>query len=437
MGTDFFIARQYKKAAGGRNPFGRVPCLVLMLSICVLWHADLYADAAPAKQPAAARPLANRAPSSEAVPTLAGTGDAFFAALPVGRWVGMAASSTIRKAVAQFAPNYREHGNTGIASITRAWSGAGFDPETGTFYITGGGHFDSNFNGIVSANAETGVFGVPIQPTVLTPEQVTAIKASWPAATPWLGWGQPMYPNSVYDDGKPGAIHTYGSIWYAQDKVILPGRIYDLATRKFSSYETRAGSPSGMGLEVGRRLIGVNQIVDDYWSLLHFDLDKQTESVSHFGVTYVPGIGLAYSFNGQTFGCAIGNVLYFISTQTAQPAFGIPVAWSIDVAKVTPHYTATRLKVVNAWSAEDMAGLQMNTMALDTDNDILYIPSKDLRYFLTWKPKTGEFGKLAVPGAVPAPQANSAYGRLRYYPKRKCLVLVNSIDEPIYFLRLA
>ncbi len=437
MGTDLFIACRFENDAGGRDAFGRVLRLVLLLSICGPAHADLYAVDATAKPTAMARPAASRTQNSEAIPTLAGTGDAFFAALPVGRWVGMAASSTIRKAVAEFAPDYREYGNTGIASITRAWSGAGFDPETGTFYITGGGHFDSNFNGIISANAETGVFGVPIQPTVLTPGQVAAIKASWPPNNPWISWGQAMYPSPYYYDGKPGAIHTYGSIWYARGKVIMPGRIYDLATRKFSHYETHAGSPGGMGLEVGRRLIGVNQIVDDYWSLLHFDLDTQTESVSHFGVPYEPGIGLAYSFNGQTFGCAIGNVLYFISTQTAQPAFGIPVAWSMDVTKVAPNYTATRLKPTNAWSAEDMAGLQMNTMALDTDKNILYIPSKDLRYFLTWKPLTGELGKVVVSGAVPVAQGNSAYGRLRYYPKRKCLVLVNSIDEPIYFLRLS
>ena len=164
MGTDFFMACRLENDASGRNPLGCVLGLVLLLSVCVPAHADLYAAAvaaANARPTAAAKSAGSWAPGDGAVPTLAGTGDAFFAALPVGRWVGMAASSTIRKAVAQFAPNYREYGNTGIASITRAWSGAGFDPETGTFYITGGGHFDSNFNGIVSANAETGVFGVP------------------------------------------------------------------------------------------------------------------------------------------------------------------------------------------------------------------------------------------------------------------------------------
>lgn len=380
-------------------------------------------------------PLAS-APRS-AVPSIAGTGDPFFAALPVGKWASMASSSTIRRAVATFAPSYREYGSTGLASITQAWSGAAFNEETGEFFITGGGHFDSNFNGIVSANAETGVFGVPIQPTILTPEQVAAIKASWPPGKPWISWGQAMYPSHHYYDGKPAAVHTYGSIWYADGKVILaPGRIYNLATGAFQRFESHAGSPSGMGLQVGRRLIGVNQIVDDYWSLLQFDLDTRVESVSHFNVPYAPGIGAVYSFNGHTFACAIGTVLYFIRTDSPNKDFPAPVAWKFDVAKVKPDYLATILHPGKGWSAEEMANLQMNTMALDTDTNTLYIPSKDFSFFLTWKPLTGELGKVVVSGRGPAPQTNSAYGRLRYYPKRKSLVLVNSIDEPIYYLRL-
>lgn len=392
-----------------------------------------------ADAPAAALSIVPRPASvaRSAVPFIAGTGDAFFAALPLGKWAAMASSSTIRRAVATFAPNYREYGSTGLASITRAWSGAAFNEETGELFITGGGHFDSNFNGIVSANVETGVFGVPIQPTVLTPDQVAAIKASWPPGNPWISWGQAMFPSHYYYDGKPAAVHTYGSIWYADGKVIVaPGRIYDLATGAFQRFESRAGSPSGMGLKVGRRLIGVNQIVDDYWSLLQFDLDTHAESVSHFSVPYAPGIGAVYSFNGHTFACAIGTVLYFIRTESPNKDFPAPVAWKFDVGKVKTDYVATILRPGQGWSAADMANLQMNTMALDTDANTLYIPSKDFSYFLTWKPLTGEVGKVVVSGGLPAAQANSAYGRLRYYPERKSLVLVNSIDEPIYYLRL-
>ena len=390
-------------------------------------------------------------------PPAAGSGDALFAALPQGAWASATQSQTIREAVARYAPDYREFGDTGITAITSAWSGAAFDPDSATFYIMGGGHHDSNFNGMVSLNAETGRAGMPIRPSILTASEVTAMKASWPSKMAWNDWGHATYPGYpppgrdarpypgyLYPDGLPGASHTYGCMWYdASGKVINFNAFwssYDVLRGKISSLTPHlfgARGPNNIGLKIGRRLFGVNTKVDTYWYMAQFDLATLTETPSEMSVPYQRGISAAYSFNSKTFGCAIGNTLYFVDTSPANTTFGVPTAWSVDVSRVATKYTARIIPVVDAWSPTDMAGVQTNTMAFDSDTGWLYIPSKDWRYFLLWNPRTGQCNKMNTSGGVPKTQINAAYGRLQYYSKRKCLVLVNSIDEPLYYLKLA
>ena len=400
-------------------------------------------------------PVGKAAPTERPV-SLAGSGDKLYAKLPVGEWASASAYQTIRYALARYAPNYRDFGDTGITAITTAWSGAAFDPNTGTFYVMGGGHHDSNFNGIVSLSAETGLVAVPIHPSILTAAEVAAIKASWPSTNPWNDWGRAMYPGYeppgtrpgpyagyVYSNGLPGASHTYGCMWFD----IATGRVIQLNSF-WSEYDISTGkvvrltlSPGGrgtnsFGLRVGSRLIGINTKSDDYWDFKQFDLKTRVETFCEMGVPYQPGIAAAYSFNSKTFGCAIGTRLYFVDTAPAAMTFGDPTSWFVDVKEVAAKYMAKVIPVVSPWSATDMIAVQSNTMAFDTDSGLLYIPSKDWSYFLIWNPLTGECNKMNVRGGLPKMQTNSAYGRFQYYAKRKCLVLVNSIDEPLYYLKV-
>lgn len=401
---------------------------------------------------------------------VAGSGDSLFAALQEGEWVSARDSQTIRQAISRYAPNYKDFGDTGITAITSAWSGAAFDPDTGTFYVMGGGHHDSNFNGIVSLNVETGLAAMPIHPSIITATEVAAMKASWPPNDPWNDWGHAMYPGYpppsprpgaypgyprtgrvsgpypgyVYPDGLPGASHTYGCMWYdASGKVINFNAfwsVYDIVGGKVSSltpHNAASRGPNNFGLKVANRLIGVNTKVDTYWYFAQFDLGTLTETSSEMSVPYQPGISAAYSFNSKTFGCAIGNTMYFVDTGPGNKAFGDPTAWSVDISHVTHKYTAKIIPIVNPWSDRDMAGVQGNTMAFDSDQQLLYIPAKDWSYFLIWNPATGECSRMSTRGGLPKTQVNSAYGRLQYYAKRRCLVLVNSIEEPLYYLKIA
>lgn len=394
----------------------------------------MRAISAPSPAPAPTPLPAPSAPGS--VPSVLGIGDQFFAALPAGRWASMAASSTIRKTVAQYAPNYREYGSTGLSAITRAWAGGAFDQATGWYYMTGGGHYDSNFNGIVSANVETGLFGMAIQPTVLTPQDVADIQGSW--GTAWLGWGQTKNGgNGLYANGLPGGTHTYGSTWFDNGRVILSNRVYTLSTKTLYSIPNSVmNNPSNIGVRTTKKLVSMNNISDDYWDIIQIDPVTLTEKVSHFRIVpVVDGHGEAYSFNGECHACAIGDVVYIINTNPRNTLFGNVIAWSIDLTEDKAGYDAKALTIVKPWTPEELVGIQGITAAFD--GTLMYIPSKDCKRLLTWNPRTGACGRISIPGPAPEPQDNPAYGRFQWYAKRNCFTLVNSIDEPIYYLRLS
>lgn len=390
----------------------------------------------PAPQPPQPPQPPAPGPSRGAPAAIAGAGDALFAALPVGQWAANSSTDTIRKAVQRFSPDYIEHGNTGLTALTDAWSGACLDPMTGRMYGQGGGHYDSNFNGVYGVDLETGACTLPVKPTILSNAQANEIRNSWAPHGGWVSWGQGVWPANTFYDGKPGAIHTYGSIWFVDGKMVMPGRIYDLAAGTVELFASACGSPSNMGLRIGDRLISVNNLSDQYWDIVQIEYGTKTETISNFSVPYKPGIGAPYSFNGETYCCAIGSMLYFVKMDSPSVDFPAPLAWSIDATTVQQNYVATVQTPINPWSAADMTGCQMNTMALDTDTNVLYIPARDWSYFLTWNPLTAECGKVAIAGDLPPKTTNSAYGRFQHYAKRKCFVLVNSIDEPIYYIRL-
>lgn len=368
--------------------------------------------------------------------SVAGSGDALFAALSQAQWGSAHDSQTIRQALRRDAPGYREFGDTGVTAVTTAWSGAAFDPINGIEYVTGGGHHDSNCNAMFAANFETGAVKVCVQPSILTPAVVDEMKKSWPADNPWNSWDKGISPSYLYPDGRVGAVHTYGSIWYLRGKVVQLGHFwteYDVigGVQSFTGPVLGHGSPNNLGVIVGDRLLSLGSKAYDYWGFRQYDTATRTETTSEMGVPYSPGSSARYSFSGSVFACAIGNDVYCVNPS-------LSVAWSFDVSRVQKTYVAKILTLQNPWSPPDATDLQMNTSAYDAHANLLYIPSKDFGYFLTWNPLTGACGKFSVkPPGLPKRQSNSAYGRLRYYAKRRCLLLVNSVDEPLYYLKLA
>lgn len=81
------------------------------------------------------------------------------------------------------------------------WSGGTGDPEGRRLFVHGGGHNDSAINGILTFTLGDGE--TPLGWTIETGSLSTI--ANTPTA---------MAAHDVYNDGKPGSVHTYDGVWY-------------------------------------------------------------------------------------------------------------------------------------------------------------------------------------------------------------------------------
>ncbi len=128
------------------------------------WFVGFMAIATPALVTSTVATTADVVPVTQ----LVGTGDAFYkahAATEKGTWSQMKDGRTVAAAVRAYMPPYIEYG--AISGIMQAWSGGAYDDATGLFYGTGGGHGNSNFDGIYAYDDETGATALPLKPSVV------------------------------------------------------------------------------------------------------------------------------------------------------------------------------------------------------------------------------------------------------------------------------
>ncbi len=370
-----------------------------------------------------------------------GTGDAFYAAVaaePVNTWCSMAHSGTIVGPVQKLIDDGLYIDYTGKGAITEAYSGAAHDDATGIMAGAGGGHYDGNFNGSWVADLETGAFSIGTRPSLVTPAEKDAIVASWNANGGWLGWSQwGLWPSSVNADGRPGSIHTYNTLTILDNVLYFQDRAHDLKTGSISvlPYGPR-NLPNSFSVRWGRKHLVFAPANDPFrMALLDYDLGTRTDAWLSY--PYIPGQGGNINFSARTYGAVIGDSVYILKLDSdGSPQWVPPLAWRLDFSNLgETTFLTSGLK--SAWSADDLAGVQQITYAFDDTENTLYIPARDFSYFLTWKPLTGECGKVVVANTPPPRKTNAAYGRFAFYKPRRTFVLVNSVDEPIYAIRLA
>lgn len=367
--------------------------------------------------------------------------EASWSDLPVGvavEWDGTALES-------QLAPPYlaagtfRDFGVSGIVDHFDGWSGAAFDETTGRFFCFGGGHAGSSNNMLSCFDSRSGKWSVAIPPTA-----IEAMPATY-ARTGLGGYTQVNYPDGMVadsfvptqtppGDGKPVAMHTYGGLLYVNGEVVKlrggigqtnePGSRYwhaDTIGKAWNKGGTMARSAAGIeqnaichngivywGMEGGQT--GDNQ----YWTVTKYDVAQRKE-IGTFGLQSTRGI--AFGAWAGVFNCALPNGKWAVGVSSGYAgANGVVV---IDLA-------SGRTESETAWTGELVPGTYYDSTTLGAVwvpewNRILLLDSWRRRW-IEFDPATGVGVIARVQGGSP-PCVNGVYGRLRYWPQRKVIIL--------------
>ena len=368
---------------------------------------------------------------------LPGTGDAFYKAhesTAKGTWSQMRDGQTVGAAVRAYVPPYIEYG--ALSGIMEAWSGGDLDEATGIFYGTGGGHLNSNFDGVYSLDFETGATALPLKPSVVDEATRQKIVASWKVRTGWYGFTEwNIWPENS-QPGRRSSIHTYNMAFVVRNKFYLADHYYDLATWALTNVGT-PGAPNTNGVRWGNKIIGTNW--SGTFTMTMVDGDHGfAPTVGYLSYPYIRGQGSAINYSEKTYSVALDDRLYTLSLRAGfdDPVrFPAPQAWWNPlpiIAGENPTTIITSTLTGPAWSQADMEACQFNTQVFNRKKGLVYIPFRDWSAFLTWNPRTGARGKVVVGGARPSQRENAAYGRLQWYAKRERIVLLDTIDEPLY-----
>lgn len=408
------------------------------------------------------------------VVNISGTGDALYAAVatqPVNTWIQATSFGMVKTFYDQsVAGGYISRG-TGGQSLTEPWCGGALRQYDANLYITGGGHYDGNWNGMGCINLESGVASLPVAPTTISDAQYAAIQASWTQSSAgYLEFKNGIYPSdedpftlntanpsagyntvigpTITRGPKTKAFHTYGSFFVKGNFVNIGGNVYDVSANDGYDAGVGGGAPNcdGCSGPDGKEYVTNGYVVSqtDLTNFVYGGSNNAGCTINEYmQYAYSPGQGSAIQHNSYTYSCVIGAKLYTVRVQNGLDdpvTYAAPLAWYMDLPLVSPgrsnNVTNITSTLTSRWSAADMANLQFNTQAFDDVNNVLYLPAKDWGYFLWWKPLTGEMGKIVMANTGPTQRANAAYGRLGFYHNRQCFYLVNEWDQKPYLFRV-
>lgn len=371
--------------------------------------------------------------------------DESWALLPlhqVVEWAGTALES-------QLAPPYgaegtfRDWGVEGIRAHFDNWAGAAFDEATGRFFCFGGGHAGSSNNMLSCFDARTGKWSVAIPPTPVEKQPPTYAKRGLVAYT------QVSYPDgrvadnfvpmwSPAGDGRPTAMHTYGGLVFvkvgATEYVVKlrggtgqtdePGSRYWLAnlnTRQWEKGGAMVRPASGVeqhatlwngsiywGMEGG-------QAADNqYWTVTRYDLALRKETGT-FGLKSARGV--AFGAWAGVFSARIGAGKWAVGVASGYAGANGVVVIDLDTG-------ATESEV--AWTGALVPGTYHDATTtsavwIEEWGRLLLLDQVRGRW-LEMDPRTGVGTIARIVGAPPS-GTNPVYGRLRYWPARKVVVL--------------
>lgn len=310
-------------------------------------------------------------------------------------------------------------GNTGCPAITGAWNSAVMDTKRNRLIVWGGGHNDYLGNEIYAFNLGT-----------LTIERLTD-----PGTPPSSDCGE-----SIVGGTQPNSRHTNDGIEYIEsvDKMFVFGGskspcgffsggtwLFDFATNTWSAVNPSGTAPVG-------------------------DAGMMTAYDPNTGLIFVHDRAYLYSFDAATSRYArlaartIGGIGWH-SAATIDPkrkkfiiagyddGVSAGAVYSIDIAP-GGGYAMTSIPTTGATA---LAGSSFPGLEYDPVSDRIVAWGEDSRnvvYSLNLDTKT--WASQTVSGG-PTPAGNGVHGRFRYSRQSGVFVLINSVDDNVFTLRLS
>ena len=350
-------------------------------------------------------------------------------------------------------PNPPEWTNTQSAIIS-AWNSMSVNPATGEMWIWGGGHADYGGN-------EPYVF----DPRSNTPSWVMRRYPSGAIGNPITDGGSINSPALVaasatgfYSDGRPRPTHTYNSTVYVSGKGMSATNLYYVFPH--------VNGPS--------KAVYFNEATND-WGLLSDYTALGNSNFINGGSCYDPSRNCVWllgegAFNMVKLDCATGvgtrygavdnhamhctlkydvanDLIYIISESNSAGWLDFASRMSVfdpvnSVFYVLPAYTGAlptsqTISPTGGGAAWDEAGgrlLLWNHQGDRTQVGVLTRPASNLRT-TAWA--ASSFA-IDVSNAItpPVAQINGTYNRFDYLPTLGVCVLVNSVNQPVYFFKV-
>ncbi len=330
----------------------------------------------------------------------------------------------------------RVSGVVGCAAVVSAWSSGVYDPIHRRMIVWGGGHDDYWGNELYGFDLRSGTWSRLTEPSVV-PEGETSIT---------------FFNQDPLPDGKPVSRHTYDGVEFIEHL----GKLWGLGGSRARDgggtnitwmYDESAGwtqhasGPGGytfaMAYDPGSRKVLVNTTE----SMRIYDIDTDTwTTVPGFGYTplwprYVGGDRTGIVDPSRGLYWVVGNRMVLVW----DIAEGRPVTddWVTtgggdytNADRVLPNYPAQLF--------ESGGGNIYNVNAPGFDYDsatdaIVAWPNQGAPYALNLQTRVWTEG--SPDGAPTSRNSGGTYGRWRYVAAYNVFVLVNSVDENVYFYK--
>lgn len=312
-------------------------------------------------------------------------------------------------------PNPIPPGSTGPASIMIAWSGGAYDTQRNRLVVTGGGHADYGGNELYAFDINT-----------LRWSRVWGPSPSIP---------QPGSCNLTYPDGNPCARHNYDGLEYLPNQ----DRFFELGGSLFCSsggagsdtwlfdfvagqWTRRADMPNGAQLEMTTAYDPVTGHLFAAGPASGNDLMQFNPVANAWTQKGADGAGYGR--------CAVIDPVRrkYVVVGDGSPVF----MWDIGASGVVPRQTLAT-SGDKTMEAERYPGL-----VYDSVSDLIVAWGGGGSVY-TLNLDTRVWTKRLPTGSVTptAPPSQGTYGRFRYIPSKNAFIVVNKINENVFFYRLS
>lgn len=323
--------------------------------------------------------------------------------IPAGSW--WAAPDTKLRAVV---PHYALDGSGGWppGAIVGTWNGGVLDTKRGIMLLPlGGGHADWFWNNVYGFHVST-----------LRWERMT--EASQPVQSVTV----PIMP-----DGQPAARHTYGGLQYVPviDRVWIQGGalwrdgradmltwLFDVEHRRWTRVADTPMSTAGLVTAVDHATGRV--IVHGGWQLFAYDIARDA---------YRP-VSRREGHRGNGYSGVIVDRWFYMLGHGEVRRYALDASGPVTV-EVVPTRGATEILTATAPGVD-----------WDPDRKCIVAWSGGASIYLL-DPVTATWTVEELPGTAPGRASrNGTYGRFRRLPSHGIYVLVNGVEEDVYFVRL-